>query len=153
VVQALLTKNDYIFFRNILQIILNISYMLGFSLIKKGFVQICNGIVNVNVNAQSVVGIGDKLSDGAKVVTKITGATTGAAGLAKASVDVIEALACQDGVCAFISSVGGAADTLQIIASFVPGPNVTAVITTPVSVGCKVFVWCCKRSKLPWGGC
>jgi hypothetical protein len=127
--------------------------MLGFSLIKKGFVQIVNGIVNVNINAQSVVGVGDKLSNGAKVVTKISGATTGAAGLAKGSVDVVEALACNDGLCFFISSVGCAADTLQIIASFVPGPNITAVITTPVSVGCKVFVWCCKRSKLPWGGC
>jgi hypothetical protein len=35
--------------------------------------------------------------------------------------------------------------------SFVPGPIFTAVVTVPLSVGCKVFVWCCKRSKLAWG--
>lgn len=46
-----------------------------------------------------------------------------------------------------------ATDSLQICASFIPGPNVTAVVTMPVSVGCKVFVWCCQKSKLPWSGC
>lgn len=127
--------------------------MLGINVIRKSCLSCYNAIVNVNINSIALTGVGDKLSEGGKVVTKITGATTGAAGLAKGSVDVAEALACQDGVCAFVSSVGCFADTLQIVASFVPGPNVTAIITTPVSVGCKVFVWCCKKSKLPWGTC
>ena len=86
-------------------------------------------------------------------VTKVTGATTGAVGAAKGVVDLAEAVACQDGICAFVSAVGVAADGLQICTSFIPGPNITAVVTMPVSAGCKVFVWCCKKSKLPWGGC
>ena len=86
-------------------------------------------------------------------VTKLTGATTGAAGAAKGTVDLAEAIACQDGICAFVSAVGVAADGLQVCTSFIPGPNVTAVVTMPVSVGCKVYVGCCKKSKLPWRGC
>jgi hypothetical protein len=86
-------------------------------------------------------------------VTKITGATTGAAGAAKGSIDAAEAFACNDGVCFIVSCVGVAADSLQVLASLAPGPNVTSLVTTPISVGCKVFVWCCKRSKLPWGKC
>lgn len=125
----------------------------GFNTLKNFSLKIYNGLVNINKVSVGVSGVGDKLSEGAKIVTKVTGATTGAAGLAKGSVDVAEALACQDGVCAFVSSVGCLADTLQIAVSFVPGPNITALITTPVSVGCKVFVWCCKKSKLPWGSC
>jgi hypothetical protein len=126
---------------------------LGIIAVKDLAVKMYNGLVHINVGSTSITGVGEKLSDGAKVVTKITGATTGAAGLAKGSVDVAEALTCQDGICAVISAIGCAADGLQICASFVPGPNVTAIITTSVSVGCKVFVWCCKKSKLPWGTC
>lgn len=86
-------------------------------------------------------------------VTKLVGVTTGSAGAAKGSIDAAEALACNDGLCFMVSCVGVAADFLQMIASFAPGPNVTALVTAPISVGCKVFVWCCKRSKLPWGKC
>ena len=59
---------------------------------------------------------------------------------------MLEAIACQDGVCAFISGVGVCAYTLSIATSFVPGPNVTSLVTVPVSVGCKVFVYCCKKA-------
>ena len=97
--------------------------------------------------------IGDAANKGFIYVTKLTGATTGAAGAGKGASDALEALACQDGICFCVSCVGTAADSLQIVASFVPGPNVTALVTTPISVGCKVFVWCCKRNKLPWGNC
>ena len=107
----------------------------------------------INTLLESPTGIKDSADKGFEYATKMIGATTGAAGVGKGSIDVAEALACQDGVCAFVSSVGVCADTLQIATSFVPGPNVTALITTPVSVGCKVFVWCCKKSKLPWGSC
>jgi len=126
---------------------------LGLKFLNKCAVRSWNFMLGINVESIKIVGVGDKLSDGGKVVSKITGASAGAAGLGKGSVDLAEALACQDGVCAVISGVGCAADSLQIIASFVPGPNITAVITTPVSSGCKVFVWCCKKSKLPWGSC
>lgn len=126
---------------------------LGINIAKNVAIKIYNSFVQINVKSATLTGVGDKLSDGAKVVTKVTGATTGAAGFAKGSVDVVEAIACQDGICATISSIGCVADALQIVASFAPGPNVTAIITTPISVGCKVFVWCCKKSKLPWGSC
>ena len=107
----------------------------------------------VNDLLQSPTLVGNAAKDGIEYVTKITGATTGAAGAAKGTIDALEALACQDGICFVVSCVGTIADTLQVTASFVPGPNVTALVTTPISVGCKVFVYCCKKSKLPWGGC
>jgi hypothetical protein len=127
--------------------------VFGINTVKGIAIKVYNGLVHINVGSMTITGVGDKLSDGAKVVTKIADASSGASGLAKGSVDVAEALACQDGLCAFVSSVGCAADALQIATSFVPGPNLTALITTPVSVRSKVFVWCCKRSKLPWGSC
>ena len=101
----------------------------------------------------SVKGINNRLESPFKVITKITGATTGAAGAVKGTADAIEALACQDGICFVVSCVGTAADSLQICASFVPGPNMTSLVTTPISMGCKVFVWCCRGSKIPWGNC
>jgi hypothetical protein len=84
-------------------------------------------------------------------VTRFTGVTAGGAGLGKGTSDAIEAAVCGDGICFAVSCVGVAADTLQIVASFAPGPNVTMLVTQPISTGCKVFVWCCKRSSLPWG--
>jgi len=108
----------------------------------------------INDAIQAPTVIGNAANEAFEYTTKVVGATTGAAGAAKGSYDALEALACQDGVCFFISCVGTAADTLQIIASYVPGPNVTVLVTAPISVSCKVFVWCCKRGKLPWaGGC
>jgi hypothetical protein len=81
-------------------------------------------------------------------VTKVTGVSTGAADAAKETVDMLEAVACQDGLCAVISGVGVCADGLSMATSFIPGPNVTTVVT----VGCKVFVYCCKKAKkMPWG--
>lgn len=67
-------------------------------------------------------------------MTNSTGATTGGA------LDAAEAFACGDAVCFVVSCVGLSADYLQVIASFVPGPNVTALVRTSISVGCKVFV-------------
>lgn len=55
-----------------------------------------------------------------------------------------ETVACQDGICAFVSAVDIGADGLQICT---PGPNLTVIVTMPISVGC------CKRYKLPWGSC
>ena len=53
------------------------------------------------------------------------------------------------GVCSVVSYVGVAADGLQVAASFVFGPNLITVVTLPISVGCKIFGWACKKSKLP----
>lgn len=107
----------------------------------------------INDLLQSPTIIGNAANNGVEYVTKITGATTGSVGAAKGTVDALEALACKDGICFVVSCIGTAADGLQVAASFVPGPNVTALVTTPISWGCKVFVYCCKKSKLPWGGC
>jgi hypothetical protein len=122
-------------------------------LVKKPFIKFYDCAKGINDALQSPTKIGNAANNGIEYITKITGATTGAAGAAKGASDACEALACQDGVCFVISCIGTTADALQICASFVPGPNVTALVTTPISVGCKVFVWCCKRSKLPWGSC
>jgi len=124
-----------------------------FQVIKKVIMYVPNKVMVINDNINKVVNLPTAADKTFTYVTKVTGATTGAAGAAKGSVDFAEAVVCQDGVCAVVSAVGVAADSLQICASFIPGPNVTAIVTMPISVGCKVFVWCCKKSKLSWGGC
>ena len=109
-----------------------------------------NKLIAINNSIDKTINLPETADRTFTYITKLTGATTGAAGAAKGTVDLVEALTCQDGVCAFVSAVGVAADGLQICASFIPGPNVTAIVTTPISVGCKAFVWCCKTAKLPW---
>jgi hypothetical protein len=121
--------------------------------IKKVFFFLPNKVATINRNVGKIITLPEKADKTFTYITKVTGATTGAAGAAKGTVDLAEAIACQDGVCAFISAVGLAADGLQICTSFIPGPNITSIVTMPISIGCKVFVWCCKRSRLPWGGC
>lgn len=106
--------------------------------------------VNAVLEAPNV--ISETYSKGFTYVSKVAGAGVGGVGFAKGSVDAVEALACQDGVCFVVSCIGVSADALHMAASFVPGPNFTAVATVPVSFGCKVFVWCCKRSTIPWFG-
>lgn len=86
-------------------------------------------------------------------MTKVFRFTSRAAPVAKGSVDFAEAVLWQYTICTFILAVIVTADTLQICTSFIPGPNVTTIVTMPVSISCKVFVWCCKKSKLPWGSC
>jgi hypothetical protein len=108
---------------------------------------------SINTVLEASTGIKNGVSSSLEWTSKLVGSTTGVAGAAKGAVDAAEAFACQDRVCFVVSCVGMTADGLQIAASFVPGPNVTALITTPVSIGCKCFVYCCKKSKLPWGGC
>jgi len=115
--------------------------------------KVFNYTKSINTLLEAPTGIKTGVDNGLKWTSKLVGATTGSACLAKGSADALEALACQDGICFVISCIGVGADSLQILASFVPGPNVTALVTSPISVGCKVFVWCCKKSKLPWGSC
>lgn len=121
--------------------------------LRKVIMYVPKQVMTVNKNINKVATFPEKVDKTFTYVTKVTGITTGTAGAVKGGVDFAEAVACQDGVCAVVSAVGVAADGLQICASFIPGPNVTTIVTIPISVGCKVFVWCCKRSKLPWGGC
>ena len=124
-----------------------------FPMLKKVVFFIPQKIITINRNVNKIINLPETAEQSFVYVTKVTGATTGAAGAAKGAVDFAEALVCQDGICAFVSAVGVAADGLQICASFIPGPNVTTIVTMPVSTGCKIFVWCCKKSKLPWGSC
>lgn len=86
-------------------------------------------------------------------ISKIICATRDAVVVTKGSVDLVEAIACQDGICAVVSAVCVAADGLQICTAFMRGPNVTAIVKMLVYMGCKWLVCCCKRSKLSWGGC
>lgn len=124
-----------------------------FLALKKTLRFVPNKVSAINKTINSTVNLNDKVDRTFSIVTKVSGVTTGAAGVAKGTVDFAEAMACSDGVCATVSAVGVVADVLQVCASFVPGPNLTVMVTIPTSVACKVFVWCCKRSSLPWGGC
>ena len=120
-----------------------------FLTVRKIVMFVPNKLVAINSNVNKIINLPETADKTFTYVTKVTGA----AGAAKGSVDFAEAVACQDGVCTVVSAVGVIADGLQICTSFIPGPNVTAIMTMPISVGCKVFVWCCKKSKLPWGSC
>lgn len=112
-----------------------------------GWTRAVQKVKNINDSTDSMVRISDTADKTLTYVTKVTGVSTGAAGAAKETVDMLEAIACQDGVCAVVSGIGVCADGLSIAASFIPGPNITTVVTLPVSVGCKVFVDCCKKAK------
>lgn len=126
---------------------------MNFSFLKKVAMFIPNKFVSINNSIEKLISFPETADKTFTYVSKVAGSISGSAGLAKGSVDFVEAVACQDGVCAVVSACGCLADGLQICTSFIPGPNVTSIVTMPISVGCKVFVWCCKRSKLPWGGC
>jgi hypothetical protein len=126
---------------------------MALSIFKKILMFVPNKLIAISNNVDKVINLPETANKTFTYVTKVTGATTGVGGVAKGSVDLAKAIACQDGFCAVVSAIGLAADGLQICTSFIPGPNVTVIVTLPVSVGCKVFVWCCKKSKLPWGTC
>ena len=127
--------------------------MFGFNFIGKNIEAGVNFIVNINSTASKVVGFGAKLTDGEKLFMNSFGAVSGGAAFGKGVVDTVESVACNDGICATVSGIGCVADGLQIAASMLPGPNITTMITAPISFGCKTFVWCCKRSKFPWRTC
>jgi hypothetical protein len=103
-----------------------------------------NIIQNINNSTQKLVGITEKADQTLNYLSKTTGALVGSGGIAKGTVDVLESIACQDPLCTAVSLVGVCADGLSIATSFVVGPNITTVVTVPVSFGCKVFVYCCN---------
>ena len=101
---------------------------LGLKTIQKTFKACYTFVFGVNIHSIKIVGVGDKLSEGGKIVSKIVAATTGSAGLAKGGVDLAEAIACQDGICAFVSGIGCAADPAFIV-------QIHAVVHPAVSHG------------------
>jgi len=54
--------------------------------------------------------------------------------ITKITVDRLEAIRCQDGICAVISGIGVCANSLSIATSFISGPNrkITTVVKVPV---------------------
>ena len=124
-----------------------------FSIVRKVVIYVPNKLIAINDSVNKIINLPETAGRTFMYGTKVGGACIGGVGVGKGMSDVVEAIACQDGVCAIVSAINVAADGLQIFASFIPGPNVTAVVTMPISAGCKTFVWCCKRSRLPWGSC
>jgi len=117
-----------------------------------GWARAVQAVTNINEATDNMVKIIDTTDKTLTYGTKVIGILIGATGAAKGTIDMLEAVACLKGVCAVVSGVGVCADGLSMATSFIPGPNVTTVITVPVSVGCKVFVYCCKKAKkMPWG--
>lgn len=110
-----------------------------------GWARIVQIVKNINDLTDNMVKISDTTDKILTYVTKVTGVSTGAAGAAKGTVDMLKAVACQDGVAV-------SANGLSMAGSFIPCPNVTTFINVLVSVGCKVLVYCCKKAKkMPWG--
>ena len=72
-----------------------------------------NKLIAINRNANKIINLPETADKTFTYITKVIGATTGAAGAAKGGVDLAEAIACQDNVCAFVSAIGVAADELQ----------------------------------------
>ena len=108
---------------------------------------------NVNKVLEAPVAIEGKWTAFEEWVTKMFGGTSSGVLFGKGASDAAIAYACQDGVCFVVSCIGCGADVLQFIACFVPGPNITTVVTLPISAGCKTFVWACKNQTLPWKNC
>lgn len=104
----------------------------------------------INVALQAPLAIKDKMTASEIFYTRLIGTTSSSVLFAKGAKDAATALVCQDGVCFVISCIGCAADSLGFVANFVPGPNVTQIVTVSISAGCKTFVWCCKGELLPW---
>lgn len=107
----------------------------------------------LNNAIEKALNIPEKVESSYIYMTKLFGAMIGTVGVARGMVDTLEAIACQDHICATISVVGVVADSIQIIRTWCPGANVTTLICMPISSGCKAFVYFCKMSKLPWRSC
>nr|ULD15991.1 hypothetical protein [Cylindrotheca closterium] len=114
-----------------------------------GWTRVVQIVKNINDSTDNMVKISETTDKTLTYVTKVIGMSTGTA---KGTVDFVDAVVCQDGVCDIVRGVGVCADGISMAASFIPGPNVTTVVTVPISVGCKVFVYCYKKAKkMPWG--
>ena len=81
-------------------------------------------------------------------VTKVNCVSTGIAGTAKVTVNKLQAVTFQDGVCEIISNIGIYTDGFSIVTSFIPVPNVTTIVTVPVWFGYNIFVYCYKKDAV-----
>ena len=72
------------------------------SVLKKIIMFVPNKVIAINQSVEKAISLPDKVDKTFTYVTKVTGAITGSAGLGKGSVDLVEAIACNDGICAFI---------------------------------------------------
>ena len=93
----------------------------------------------------------DKAITAGEAAHKTVVTTAGGLGFVKGAVDIAEDLVCQDYICLTVDCIGVAADILTCATSFVPGLNVTSVLTIPVSSSCKFLRWCCTKSFLKIG--
>lgn len=109
-----------------------------------GWNRLIQNIRNINNSTDNLVKVSETADKTSTYVTKVIGVSTGAVGTAKGTVDMLEALACQDDISALISGVGVCADSLSLATFFIPGPNVTTIVTVSISAGYKVFVHCFK---------
>lgn len=116
-----------------------------------GFRKARDMLINGNTTVANIATGSTKALDAAEATHKTVVTTTGGMGAAKGTVDMIEDLACQDYVCFTVDTIGVCADVITCCTSFLPGLNVTSVVTIPISMSCKTFRWCCKRAGLPFG--
>lgn len=109
---------------------------------------------SINTALMAPLELKEKMSAFEVACTKMFGTTSAGILFGKGAADAAEAIACDDKVCFVVSCIGCGFDTLGFVTNFVPGPNVTQIITIPGSMCCKVFVKSCKLKTLPWkGGC
>jgi hypothetical protein len=118
--------------------------MLGIQTVK-------NILINANTTVTNALKGTEWVEKKGTLLQKTIATSTGAMGAAKGTVDLVEDLVCQDYVCFAVDCIGILADGFTCFTSFIPGPNVTSVVTIPVSLACKTFRWCCKRAELPFG--
>lgn len=108
----------------------------------------------LNTALKAPFGISEKFFSLEAYFTKLFGATTESCEFGKGAASAAKVLACQNGVYFVVSCIGCSADGLQILACWLPDPNITTVVTMFLSWGCQTFVWACKNKTLPWkGGC
>lgn len=108
--------------------------------LKRVVMFIPNKLTIINSDINQIISFPEKIDKTFTYFTKVTGVTTGAAAAAKGSLGLTEVITCSDGVCAVILAIGVIADSLQICTSCIPGPNLTNIITIPISVTCKTFI-------------
>ena len=75
-----------------------------------GWTRVVQTVKNVNHTTDNMVKISETADKTLTYVTKVTGVSIGAGGAAKGTVDMLEAVACQDGVCAVVSGIGVCAE-------------------------------------------
>ena len=112
-----------------------------------GMIQTIKNINDATGNMIKISPTADKTLTTLTYVTKFIGISIGTAGVTKGTVDMLKGVAYKDRICAVVSGIGVCADGLSMAVSFIPDPNLTTVVTVPVSVGCKVFVYCRETVK------